>query len=153
MRRLLVRGLAVLSAEEGVLGMLLNSLPFFGTLPGQITLFAFGALLFAMSFHPWFYGVTGDGRYVATRIRGARLLRVAEKTFNLFMAQENKQYIDWAKYAFYSRLDSGRQVQFLEQNPGFRPYDTLQEISVSGKTLTPSRWWECFWNLWGRVRW
>ena len=33
-------------------------------------------------------------------------------------------------YAFYSRLDRDRQVQFLEQNPGFRPFDTLQEISM-----------------------
>ena len=33
-------------------------------------------------------------------------------------------------YAFYSRLDPDRQVRFLEQNPGFKPYDTWQEISM-----------------------
>ena len=73
--------------------------------------------------------IGGDGRVAMRRIKKTSLWR-AEQIFNCFMRQDTRQFTDWAMYAFYSRLDPDRQVRFLEQNPGFKPYDTWQEISM-----------------------
>ena len=48
----------------------------------------------------------------------------ARRLFSLFMARQEKQFVDLVMYEHYLKLDSDAKVEFIEeQHPDFDPYD------------------------------